>query len=97
MSENKINDLVDLMFSFDSEKLEKETDLLKKYKELQKENEKYKEIINKVTEYINKYCEDYIIEDSPDEMCLFYNEDGTYKPEAKEDLLNILKGDENNE
>ncbi len=47
----------------------------------------------KAIEYINKYCEDYVIEDSPDEMCLFYGEDGTYKPEAKQELLDILKGD----
>ena len=57
----------------------------------------YKKRCELAIEYIEKYCEDYVIEDSPDEMCLFYNENGSYKPEAKKDLLNILKGSDNNE
>lgn len=47
--------------------------------------------IDKALEYINKYCEDYVVEDSPDPMCLFYGDDGTYKPEAKQELLEILQ------
>ena len=54
--------------------------------------EKNEKTIKEAIEYIEKYCEDYVIEDSPDEMCLFYDENGRYKPEAKEELLNILRG-----
>ena len=72
-------------------------DKIEKYKKSNKEYiELNKELyyrINKAIDYINKYCEDYVIEDSPDPMCLFYGDDGTYKPEAKQELLDILKGD----
>ena len=47
--------------------------------------------IDKAIEYIEKYLEDHIIEDQPDEQSIFYDEKGRYIPNAKEQLLSILK------
>lgn len=49
--------------------------------------------IDKAIEYIEKYLEEHIIEDQPDEQSIFYDEKGRYIPNAKEQLLSILKGD----
>lgn len=49
--------------------------------------------IDKVIEYIEKYLEEHIIEDQPDEQSIFYDEKGYYIPNAKEQLLSILKED----
>ena len=95
----------DKIIGLDSEMIYKDYYELQKENKIQKEKiehllidlrgeSEYKQRIDKAIEYIEKYCEDYVIEDSPDEMCLFYKENGNYKPEAKEELLNILNGDD---
>ena len=48
--------------------------------------------IDKAIEYIEKYLEEHIIEDQPDEQSIFYDEKGYYISNAKEQLLDILKG-----
>ena len=49
--------------------------------------------IGKAIEYIEKYLKEHIIEDQPDEQSIFYDEKGYYIPNAKEQLLSILKED----
>ena len=49
--------------------------------------------IDKAIEYIEKYLKEHIIEDQPDEQSIFYDKKGCYIPNAKEQLLNILKED----
>lgn len=64
-----ISELVDIMFNFDFEELEKETDFLKEYKKIKEENKKYKTVLDKIKEYIKedkncvpKHISDYILE-----------------------------------
>lgn len=59
------------------------------------ENKKLNNIIEKAKNYIEKYLEEHIIEDQPDEQSIFYDEKGYYIPNAKEQLLNILNGKDN--
>lgn len=73
MKENKINELVDLMFSFDNKELEKEIDFLKEYKELKEkynsilldcvrlreEKIKYKKVFDKLNKFVNETCKGY--------------------------------------
>lgn len=61
--------------------------------ELRKEIDGLVTVIDLVREYINKHLEEHIIEDQPDEQSIFYDEKGYYIPNAKEQLLEILKGD----
>lgn len=46
----------------------------------------------KAIEYIEKYLYEHVIDDLPDEESKFETEDGMPIPNAKEVLLNILKG-----
>lgn len=52
----------------------------------------YKKRIDKAVEYIEKYLREHVIDDLPDEESKFELENGTPIPNAKEVLLNILKG-----
>ena len=52
----------------------------------------YKKRIDKTIEYIEKYLQEHVIDDLPDEESKFELENGTPIPNAKEVLLNILKG-----
>lgn len=60
---------------------------------LQDKYNKQKEVLDKIKEYIDKYLYEHVIDDLPDEESKFEKEDGTPIPNAKEQLLNILKGD----
>lgn len=62
-----------------------------KIEHLRKEIDGLVTVIDLVREYINKYLEDHIIEDQPDEQSIFYDEKGYYIPNAKEQLLEILE------
>ncbi len=53
--------------------------------------------IDKAVEYIEKYLHEHVIDDLPDEESKFEYEDGVPIPNAKEILLNILKGDDIND
>ena len=50
--------------------------------------------IDKALDYIEKYLQEHIIDDLPDEESKFETEDGIPIPNAKEQLLNILKGED---
>lgn len=54
----------------------------------------YKKRIDKAIEYIEKYLHEHVIDDLPDEESKFELENGTSIPNAKEVLLNILKGED---
>lgn len=57
----------------------------------------YKSRCEKAIEYIEKYLQEHVIDDLPDEESKFETEDGIPIPNAKEILLNILQngGDKN--
>lgn len=55
MSEEKIDNFVDLLFNFDMQELENETKFLENYKKLQQENKQLKEVIEEVWDFIKKY------------------------------------------
>ena len=59
--------------------------------ELRKEIDGLVTVIDLVREYINKYLEEHVIEDQPDEQSIFCDEEGYYIPNAKEQLLEILE------
>lgn len=59
--------------------------------ELRKEIDGLVTVIDLAKEYINKYLEEHVIEDQPDEQSIFYDEKGFYIPNAKEQLLEILE------
>ena len=61
--------------------------LLDKASDLQKK-------IDKAIDYIEKYLQEHVIDEYPDEQSVFYDENDRFIPNAKEELLNILKGDE---
>lgn len=77
-------------------KLDERIEKVNKYnKKLKNENKKLNDIIDKTKNFIEKYLEEHIIEDQPDEQSIFYDEKGYYIPNAKEQLLNILDNKDN--
>ena len=50
--------------------------------------------IDKALDYIENYLHEHVIEDHPDEQSTFYDEQDNFIPNAKEELLNILKGED---
>lgn len=71
-----------------------------KIKELKEENAKLRDKvecledkIGYAIEYIEKYLQEHIIDEYPDEQSTFYDEKDRFIPNAKEQLLDILKGE----
>ena len=107
MKENKTNELVDLLFSFDMEELEKETDFLQKYKDLKERTNKAIKYLEKTIEenknlpdYSKHYVEGYDIaiettHSSHSGVMLETIKSATIK--TCEETLKILKGSDNNE
>lgn len=67
---------------------------------LKEANKNIKTLINRIDkaiEYIEKYLHEHVIDEYPDEQSIFYDEEDRFISNAKEVLLNILKGVENND
>lgn len=66
--------------------------LTNKLIDMTREKVKYKSRNEKTIEYIKKYLQEHIIDEYPDEQSVFYDEQDKFIPNAKEQLLNILQG-----
>ena len=92
MNEIRLNELLNKIYYeyLDSHEAE---EFIIYFKRLKQDKDNLQSKIDKSIEYIEKYLEDHIIEDQPDEQSIFYDEKGRYIPNAKEQLLSILKED----
>ena len=61
--EEKIDNFVDLMFSFDMKELENETKFLENYKKLQQENKLLKEVYEELNKFVEENRTRYIYQD----------------------------------
>ena len=69
-------------------------ELLARIDLLTEQLEDYKQRNEKAIEYIEKYLQEHVIDEYPDEQSTFYDEKDRFIPNAKEVLLNILKGED---
>lgn len=92
--DKKYKDVAKVLYSIRKLQEEQVIQLQEENNKLQQELDQYKNNIDKAIEYIEKYLHEHVIDEYPDEQSTFYDEKDRFISNAKEVLLNILKGED---